>query len=160
MVQYVEGLQPECRGEVLVDREYTRDLSIELVVGDAAEGISANVSVRSISGASRRRKRQRTPGSDLSEGGRAAVGLFRPALYQRIGQGDSGRVRRRAGRSIWEAAFLISRRDSGRWSCSKVHMEESYTSRPEEAFHRSHGGFGLVTRPQRQTPSRGRQGVP
>ena len=86
MVQYVEGLQPECRVEALVDGEDAGDLGVELVVGNAAEGVSADVSICSVS-AQVAGESGAAPGSDLSEGGRVQVSPVCPA-----GSGTDGLV--------------------------------------------------------------------
>ena len=54
MVQYVEGFQPKRCRQALVDWEVTGDLSVKLVVGGAAEGVSADISQSPISRAGQR----------------------------------------------------------------------------------------------------------
>ena len=73
MVQHIEGFQPKSYIQTLVNWKYAGDLGIELVVCDAAEGVSLDISVRSISGTRRRRKRCWTSCGDLSESGRVQI---------------------------------------------------------------------------------------
>ena len=73
MVENVEGFQAKGRVQTLVDREYTGDLRIELVVRDAAEGVSASIPVGPITRTRRRRQRRWTSRRDLREGGRIQI---------------------------------------------------------------------------------------
>ena len=43
MVEHVEGFQAKVEGEALVDREDARNLRIELIGRDAAEGVAAGI---------------------------------------------------------------------------------------------------------------------
>ena len=60
MVENVEGFQAKGRVQTLVDREYTGDLRIELIVRDTAEGVSASIPVGHITRTRRRRKRRKS----------------------------------------------------------------------------------------------------
>ena len=77
MIQHVEGFQPEGGGQTLVDREDTGDLSVELIVCGTAERVSADISIRSISGARRWCNGCGAPSCDLREGGGIEIAAIR-----------------------------------------------------------------------------------
>ena len=75
MVQHIEGFQPKSQIQTLVDGEDTGDLSVELVVCGASEGVPANIAIRSIARAGKRAGLlgiwiNGAAGCDLSEGSR------------------------------------------------------------------------------------------